>query len=381
MHYRRMPIEAESPEEYGYERIAHNLSESSVPDAHLRDLKLDLQDVVLLYGEHRGLRPLRERIAAMYPGIKAEDVLITPGAAAALFILHTVLLEPGDHLIVQHPNYSTNLETPRTIGCELTRWRLGFEQGYRPDADWLDGQLRDRTRLVSITTPHNPSGHVLRSKELAAIAERVLASQAYLLADETYRDLCYVSDQSPLAASLDPRVISVSSLSKAYGLPGIRIGWIICRDPELMERCLAAKEQILICNSVVDETIALQLMEQRESWLGRMQTRAQSHLGILRDWMQGQSWLEWVEPEGGVVCFPRFRAEHREVEQLKQCLQRFYQVLLDTHGTFVGPGHWFEMPDAHLRIGYAWPETDSLRAGLAAITAAASEAWGVEPLN
>lgn len=375
MHYRRMPIEAESPEEYGYERIAHNLSESSVADAHLRDLKLDLQDLVLLYGEHRGIGALREKVAAMYPGITADQVLITPGAAAALFILHTVLLEAGDHLIVEHPNYSTNLETPRTIGCELTRWRLGFEQGFRPDPVWLDGQLRGRTRLVSITTPHNPSGHVLSREDLDGIASRTFSAGAWLLVDETYRDLCYVGHQAPLAASLDPRAISVSSLSKAYGLPGIRIGWIICRDAQLMEKCLAAKEQILICNSVVDETIALQLLEQREAWLARMRTRSVTHLEILAAWMERQNWLEWSAPEGGVVCFPRFRAELRERSDAAACYEKFYQLLLAEHGTFVGPGHWFEMPDSYLRIGYAWPEADSLRAGLAGIEAAAQTVW------
>ncbi|PKL76515.1 MAG: aspartate aminotransferase [Candidatus Melainabacteria bacterium HGW-Melainabacteria-1] len=374
MQYRCMPIEAESPEEYGYERIAHNLSESSVPDAHLRDLKLDLQDLILLYGEHRGLRALREQIALMYPGIEADDVLVTPGAAAALFILHTVLLQKGDHLVVQHPNYSTNLETPRAIGCELTRWRLGFEQGFAADPAWLDGQIRMNTRLISLTTPHNPSGQVMPPPELEAVVERVLSSPAHLLVDETYRDICYVA-QAPLAASFDPRVISVSSLSKAYGLPGIRIGWIICQDRALLERCLAAKEQILICNSVVDEHIALQVLQQRESWLERMRGRAVAHLDILRDWMQRQAWLEWNEPEGGVVCFPRFCAAQREANGLDARLQRFYQLLLNEHGTFVGPGHWFEMPDSYLRIGYAWPEPDSLKAGLAAIEAAAATAW------
>lgn len=374
MRYRRMPIEAESPEEYGYDRIAHNLSESSVQDAHLRDLKLDLQDVVLLYGEHRGLKALREQIAAMYPGIEPDDVLVTPGAAAALFILHTAMLGPGDHLIVQHPNYSTNLETPRAIGCELTRWRLSFDQDFFADPDWLDGQIRARTRLISLTTPHNPSGQVLTPQVLEDIVDRGLMSQAHLLVDETYRDICYVNPPA-LAATLDPRVISVSSLSKAYGLPGIRIGWIICRDPDLMDLCLAAKEQILICNSVVDETIALQLLNQRESWLGRMRERAVWHLEILKAWMERQNWLEWVEPEGGVVCFPRFKAEFRDVEDAPARLEHFYKLLLDKHGTFVGPGHWFEMPDSYFRIGYAWPEEASLRAGLAAIEASATEAW------
>lgn len=374
MRYRRMPIEAESPEEYGYDRIAHNLSESSVPDAHLRDLKLDLQDVVLLYGEHRGLKALREQIAAMYPGIEPDDVLVTPGAAAALFILHTALLSSGDHLIVQHPNYSTNLETPRAIGCELTRWRLSYDQGFISDPDWLDGQIRARTRLISMTTPHNPSGQVLNPQVFEEIVERSLMSQANLLVDETYRDICYV-EQSPLAATMDPRVISVSSLSKAYGLPGIRIGWIICRNKELMETCLAAKEQILICNSVVDETIALQVLSQRETWLDKMRTRAVDHLDILRNWMHQQDWLEWVEPEGGVVAFPRFKAEYREMPDAAARLDQFYTQLLNKNGTFVGPGHWFEMPASYFRIGYAWPSTESLKAGLAGIEAAAAESW------
>lgn len=374
MRYRRMPIEAESPEEYGYDRIAHNLSESSVPDAHLRDLKLDLQDVVLLYGEHRGLKALREQIAAMYPGVEPDDVLVTPGAAAALFILHTALLSAGDHLIVQHPNYSTNLETPRAIGCELTRWRLSYDQGFISDPDWLDGQIRARTRLISMTTPHNPSGQVLNPQVFEEIVERCLMSQANLLVDETYRDICYV-EKSPLAATMDPRVISVSSLSKAYGLPGIRIGWIICRNKELMETCLAAKEQILICNSVVDETIALQVLSQRETWLDKMRTRAVDHLDILRNWMHQQDWLEWVEPEGGVVAFPRFKAEYREMPDASARLDQFYTQLLNKHGTFVGPGHWFEMPASYFRIGYAWPSTESLKAGLAGIEAAAAESW------
>jgi aspartate/methionine/tyrosine aminotransferase len=98
-------------------------------------------------------------------------------------------------------------------------------------------------------------------------------------------------------------------------------------------------------------------------------------LAILTDWMQHQSWLEWVPPAGGVVCFPRFQTEHREAADLKLRLQRFYDLLLQSHRTFVGPGHWFEMPDSYFRIGYAWPTAASLRAGLTAIEAAAAQSW------
>ncbi|MGV3524120.1 MAG: aminotransferase class I/II-fold pyridoxal phosphate-dependent enzyme [Candidatus Sericytochromatia bacterium] len=370
MRYRRMPIEVESPEEYGYDRIQHNLSESSIWDARLSDLNLALDDLVLFYGEHRGDRRLRETIAARHPGISPDDVLVTPGAAAALFILHTVLLERGTELLVQHPNYATNLETPYALGADITPWPLSFAQGYQSDPVWLAQHLKPSTRLVSVTTPHNPSGQLMPLATLEALVEQVRASQAYLLVDETYRELCFDSDLLPLAAGLDPRVISVSSLSKAYGLPGIRIGWLICRDRHLMERCLAAKEQIVICNSVLDETVALQALQQSERLMAQIRPRVAQQRQVLSDWMAQQDWLEWVPPQGGVVCFPRFRAERLPADA-PSFLKRFYQVLLSEHGTVVGPGRWFEQPDSSFRIGYAWPTAASLRAGLAAIEQAA----------
>lgn len=373
MRYRRMPIEVESPEEYGYDRIQHNLSESSIWDARLSDLNLGLDDLILFYGEHRGDRRLREAIAARHPGIEADNVLITPGAAAALFILHTVLLERGAELLVQHPNYATNLETPYALGADITPWLLRFEQGYQCDPAWLAQQLKPTTRLVSVTTPHNPSGQVMPLGILEDLVEQVRASQAYLLVDETYRELCFDANLPPLAASLDSRVISVSSLSKAYGLPGIRIGWLICRDRGLMERCLAAKEQILICNSVLDETVALQALQQSERLMTQIRPRVVQQRQLLSDWMAQQDWLEWVPPQGGVVCFPRFRAERLPADA-PAFLKRFYQVLLAEYGTVVGPGHWFEQPDSCFRIGYAWPTADSLRAGLVAIEQAAQRA-------
>src|ERR1700751_4393034 len=133
MKYTRMPIEKESPEEFGYGNIACNLSESSVTDAVLQDLNISLQDLTLLYCEHRGDRRLREVIASQYPGVAPDDVLVTPGAAAALFIIHTSLLERGEQVIVEHPNYGTNIETPRAIGARLDLVRLTFENGFQPD--------------------------------------------------------------------------------------------------------------------------------------------------------------------------------------------------------------------------------------------------------
>ena len=142
MKYRRMPIEEESPEERGYATVACNLSESSVADADLADLGIRIDRLSLPYCEHRGNVRLREVIAAEHEGIGPDDVLVTAGAAAALFIIHTTLLEKGDHLVVEHPNYGTNIETPRAIECDIELMRLTFENGFQPDI----AELRQLTR-------------------------------------------------------------------------------------------------------------------------------------------------------------------------------------------------------------------------------------------
>jgi aspartate/methionine/tyrosine aminotransferase len=359
-----MPIEVESPEEYGYARIRYNLSESSVADQTLADLGLTIPtDVPLLYGEHRGRERLRELIASEGPGLSAADVLITTGAAGALFIIATALLSKDDHLVVIRPNYATNLETPRAIGCATTHIELAFEDGFRIDLDKVAAALTPATKIISVTCPHNPTGVMLTEGELRALADLAATRGCRLLVDETYRDLSY-ERPLPLAASLGAHVISVSSLSKAYGAPGIRIGWLITRDPALQEIFLAASEQISICGSVMDEWVAEQVMARRAAILAPRLVEMRARLARVADWMAGEDGLEWVRPSGGVVCFPRMTAEP------PGGTEAFYRRLLEDHGAYVGPGHWFERPDRYFRLGYGWPTTEDLDAGLAAITAA-----------
>jgi aspartate/methionine/tyrosine aminotransferase len=365
--YRRMPIEEESPEQLGYGRIRHNLAESSVSDASLGDLGADLGGLVLQYGDHLGLPPLRDAIAADGAGLDADDVLVTPGAVAALFIVHTTLLETRSHAIVARPNYATNVETPRAIGADVEFLDLSYENGWAVDPDRVAAMLRPETRLVSLTTPHNPTGSTLSRETLdtvIGIVER--HGTAYLLVDETYREMTF-GEALPVAASLSPRVISVSSLSKTYGLPGIRVGWLVARDRSLLTRLLAAKEQILISGSLVDETIALAALRRRPTWLPSIRARIDEAFGITAAWIDASQRIEWVPPRGGVVGFPRIRPGV-EVD-----VDRFYDVLFERHGTIVGPGHWFEQSRRHFRLGYGWPTLDELRGGLAAIDAALDE--------
>jgi aspartate/methionine/tyrosine aminotransferase len=363
LRYVRMPIEVESPEEYGYAKIRFNLSESSIADQKLSDLGLTIPDMPLLYGEHRGRIRLREIIAADGEGLKPDDVLVTTGAAGALFIISTALLRPQDHLVVVRPNYATNLETPRAIGCQITLIDLTFEDGFRIDLDRVAAAITPATRLISVTCPHNPTGVMLTEAELGGLVEIARERGCRLLVDETYRDLSF-DPPLPVAASLGEHVISVASLSKAYGVPGIRSGWLVTKDPALQELFLAAREQIGICGSVIDEWVAEQVLEQRGALLARTLAEMRRRRDLVSDWMAGEDLLEWVKPSGGVVCFPRMTAEP------PGGTEAFYRRLLEDHGAYVGPGHWFEMPDTYFRLGYGWPTAEELSAGLAAISAA-----------
>src|SRR4029077_15342924 len=144
-----MPIEAESPEQLGYARIRSNLAESSVADTPLRDLAVELDHLVLTYGDHVGRPGLRAAIAAPAPRLGADDVLVTPGAAAALFIVHTTLLGPGDELVVVRPNYATNLETPRAIGAAVRPVDLDYADQWAVDPDRIAALMTPKTVLVS----------------------------------------------------------------------------------------------------------------------------------------------------------------------------------------------------------------------------------------
>ncbi len=369
-----MPIEVESPEQLGYDTITNNLSESSVSDRRLADLGLDatfratLDDLVLGYGDHLGDRGLRDAIAGGGAEVRADDVLVMPGAAAALFAAATSVLEPADHAVVVRTNYATNLETPRAIGADVDIVDLSFDDGWQLDVGYVASRVQAGiTKLISVTCPHNPTGTMLDLPSLCALVELAERSGAVLLVDETYRDLTHGA-LLPMAATLSPSAISVSSMSKAYGLPGLRIGWAVCRDPELFETLLGAKEQMVICGATLDEAIAGRVLADRERVLAPILRDVRARLSIVGEWMQTQDTFEWIEPSGGVVGFVRF------VSGVSVDPDRFYDVLLTRYGTYVGPGHWFDVDDSHFRLGFGWPTEEELRSGLAALTAAAADA-------
>lgn len=363
-----MPIEVESPEEMGYATIKYNLAESSVRDIYFKDLKLNLDDVFICYGEHRGKAELRQEIINGENNLISDDVLVCPSAATALFIVSTTLLGNNDHLIVLRPNYATNIETPRAINCEITFVDLSFENNFQFYIKQIKNAIQPNTKLISITSPHNPTGVVFADeliKDIIALAEE---KNIHVLVDETYRYLNFQTDLVSYYANQSANVISVCSLSKAFGVPGIRIGWLINKNEKLMHDFLAAKEQIIICNSVVDEEIAHHILKNKNHFLEPTHQLIRTNFSIIKNWIENeQSLLEWTEPTCGVVCFPRIKSEY------KVDLPIFYKTLYEKYATFVGAGHWFEQDDRYMRIGFGYPFSEELQQGLKNITLALQE--------
>ncbi len=357
-----MIMEKESPEEFGYDRIKYNLTESSVADLKLSEIINPslLSEVLLSYGDHKGYLQLREEIAKNYNGLNPNNILVATGACMALFIVNATILSPGDKILVMGPNYAANFEVPRSLGVNVEFIPVSFQKHFTITLEDVVKHYKSDVKLISITVPHNPTGTIIEKEEFLKIIHFAKSKRCYILVDETYRELTF-GEKLPLAATIDDYAISVESLSKAYGIPGIRIGWIATQNKELIEKFLATKEQICICNSILDEYIAAHVLKNKDKILPQIIEANRLKFDLVKKWIKNEPRLEWVEPKGGVVLFPRIK-EDANINILK-----FYEVL-NNMGTFVGPGHWFEMPDSYMRIGYAWMPIEKLKEALKTIS-------------
>ncbi|KAF7589802.1 hypothetical protein BBP40_003864 [Aspergillus hancockii] len=243
-----MAIEIESPE-YGYENFT-TVSGSCITDQTERSLRLQIPDLKLHYNEHNGNTTLCSLILKDHDNLPPDVVLITSSAAGALFIIASSQLTPTDHLAVVRPNYATNLETPH----------------FQIDLAAIEAAIKPNTKILSITTPHNPTGAIISRVVLDRLVSLTKERGLILLVDDTYADISY-QGRLPIAASLGDHVVSVS-LSKSYGIPRIRLDRVINKNPKLQETFLVAQEQISISGSAVDEWIAERvLFPKDEIWV------------------------------------------------------------------------------------------------------------------
>jgi len=354
-----------------------DLAESVGPNLRLAELigpadTPGLGDMPLNYGTAQGDPWLRRAIAGMYE-TDPENVVVTIGAMHALFLLAFVVCDRGDEAVTMSPLFPPARTALEVVGSNLRVLPLSFERGYRIDLPEFRALLSPRTKLVSVASPQNPSGVAIPAGTLGdmltAMAE--ICPSAYLLVDETYRQAAYGDD--PVAASalaLSSKVISIASLSKCHGAPGLRLGWAITRDPELRQQLVLAKFNTVISCSPVDEALALRLLTRRDRILAERRRHLALGLGRTANWISAHNDLvEWVRPDAGALCCVRLKpAKFDDV-----AVGRFYDALT-RGGVRVANGKWFGDVARVFRLGFGFLAPYDLGAALEALGAALIQA-------
>ena len=259
------------------------------------------------YTEPRGLPALREAIAATYDHLEAADVLCFAGAEEGLYLAMLALLEPGDHAVVLTPNYQAAETVPLSI-CDVTGVALSPQDDWALDVAAVESALRPNTRVVSVNFPNNPTGAVPDRAGWAELARLCDERGIHLFSDEVYRGLEQgPAGPLPAAADLSPRALSLNVMSKAYGLPGLRIGWIASRDHAMLDRLERAKHYTSICNSAPSEVLALIALRAGAQILRRNRAIVAANVEVFTAFFNRYPELfDWQPPQGGCVAFPRY---------------------------------------------------------------------------
>ena len=297
------------------------------------------------YTEVAGSEELRAAIAPLHSSVGDDDVLTLAAAEEGIFLAYHALLGPGDHVIVETPCYGSALEVARSTGAQVSSWQRRFADGWAHDLDELRSLLRDDTRLIYINTPHNPTGMQMAPAVLQSIIEICAERSMVLLSDEVYRGLEHdPAIRLPRACDLYERALSLNTVSKSYGLPGLRIGWLASRDPSLIAAIRELKLYTTICSSAPSEILVALALRHSEQLIERSRRTVLANLPLLDDLLERRSGeLEWVRPTAGPIGFPRVRADID--------VRRWCEEIAEHAGVLLLPGDVYEQP-RHIRLGY-----------------------------
>lgn len=302
------------------------------------------QGLKLGYTRTRGASFLREEIAGLYRGLRPEDFLVA-APVECIFVAMNSILDAGDHVICTFPGYQALGEVASAIGCEVERWSADERQGWRFDPEWLEEHVRGDTKLIVVNFPHNPTGAQASLEDLGRIVEAARQWGAYLFSDEIYRFLEREADELPPACELYERAVSLGGLSKAFGLPGLRMGWLATREVELMEAMASFKDYTTICSSAPGEVLATMALRARVTILERNRSIIAGNLDALDEFFERHNGLfYWNRPAAGPVAFPRLLTES-DADALCE------EVLAET-GVLLLPGTVFDFGGRHVRVGF-----------------------------
>ena len=332
--------------------VTHNLSASDVEPVALREL-LALADretaslwdrLRLGYTESAGHPLLRREIARLYDGATPEDVLTLAGAEEGILLTVAATVGPGDHVVVVAPAYQSLHEVARARGADVTLVWLEEDRGWELDVDRVLAELRSSTRLLVVNFPNNPTGALPGEADFRRLHSACAERGVRLFSDEVYRGVeLDPGRRLPAAAELGERDVSLGVMSKAYALAGLRIGWIVCRDPDLVRRVAALRDYTTICSSAPSEILSIMALRAGARLLERSRAIIRENLALWTDFAEAhREQVRWTPPKGGTTAFPRLPGRDTVA---------FCEGLAARDGVLLLPGSTFDLPGEHVRVG------------------------------
>ncbi|MFO7741659.1 MAG: aminotransferase class I/II-fold pyridoxal phosphate-dependent enzyme [Anaerolineae bacterium] len=335
--------------------VDYNLSESGAHPVALRELmggELTVESLLsteLNYPQVDGTLELRERIAALYPDATPDNVLVTVGCAEANFITMETILQPGDEMVVMVPNYLQIWGIGYNRGYRVRTFQLREERGWAPDLGELNDVVTRETKLIAVCNPNNPTGAILTEEEMSSIVAAAARVGAWLLADEVYSGAERLTDdQTPSFWGLYDRVLAMNSLSKAYGLPGLRIGWVLA-PTATREDIWRRHEYTTISATMLSNKLASVALspDVRPRLIERVRDYIRKGFSIFEEWLgQHEGTFSLVPPQAAAIAFPRYHLDIKSTDLVER--------LIHEKSVLVGAGKHFGVEN-HLRISFGLP--------------------------
>ncbi|MGB2845112.1 MAG: aminotransferase class I/II-fold pyridoxal phosphate-dependent enzyme [Candidatus Aminicenantaceae bacterium] len=330
-------------------RVKYNLTESGIHPYSLNEIldKEEIKDLLSLrlgYGQTNGSIELREAISRLYPGTDLDNVLVTNGSAEANFITIWTNLEPGDELILMLPNYMQIWGIARSFGVTVKPFYLREDLNWGPDLDELKSLISPRTKMIAVCNPNNPTGAVLSKEEMKEIVHIAMEAGAWIYSDEVYCGAELNGEETPSFFGLYDKVIVCHGLSKAYALPGLRLGWLV-GPKETIEKSWASHDYTSIASGILSNHVAALVLqpERRKKVLNRNRKILKKNLVELEKWIDKHKTLfNLIPPKAGGIAFPRYSLEINSTELATK--------LMKEKSVFIVAGDLFGM-DHYLRIG------------------------------
>ena len=342
--------------------VEYDLSESGVYPVSLNELielGFDLDaalEIPLGYSQGNGTPELRSELSKMYPGTTIENFEVTNGTSEANFIVCLTLLKEGDEFALQVPNYMQLWGVPRSLGSSVNRFRLRADADWEPDWEEFEAAVNPKTRLVYVSNPNNPTGSTLSSAAMDRMVRRCEEMDALLLADEVYLGAEIHADRTTSFWGRSENVVVTSGLSKAFGIPGVRIGWIVGSE-KLIFDCWTQHDSLTICPNKLSDAVARIAVQEknRETLYGRGRALLQGNLKIMEEWVEdlGEG-FDFVPPVAGAICFIRYPEGLPSAE--------LGERIRDNQSTLIVPGSHLGL-EGYIRV-WMGAQPDYLKEGL-----------------